>query len=86
MQDFYRLREAKHDITKAEALREAQLRLLHGEAEIGGANAKVEEPDRRIVHDEAPAAASKPRFTADPRRPFAHPYYWAPFILMGNWK
>lgn len=24
-------------------------------------------------------------FTPDPKAPFAHPYYWAPFILMGNW-
>jgi CHAT domain-containing protein len=33
--------------------------------------------------DSAPVAAS---FTADPRAPFAHPFYWAPFILMGNWQ
>jgi CHAT domain-containing protein len=86
MQDFYRLREAKHDITKAEALRQAQLRLLHGEAAIEGGNAKPATPDRRIVHEDAPVAANKPRFTVDPKRPFAHPYYWAPFILIGNWK
>jgi CHAT domain-containing protein len=86
MQDFYRLREAKHDITKAEALRQAQLRLLHGETAIESANAKAETPDRRIVHEEAPVATNRPRFTADPKRPFAHPYYWAPFILIGNWK
>jgi CHAT domain-containing protein len=86
MQDFYRLREAKQDITKAEALRQAQLRLLHGEATIESANAKAETPDRRIVHEEAPVAMNRPRFTADPKRPFAHPYYWAPFILIGNWK
>lgn len=22
----------------------------------------------------------------DPNAPFAHPYYWSPFILMGNWR
>jgi CHAT domain-containing protein len=21
----------------------------------------------------------------DPDAPYAHPYFWAPFILMGNW-
>jgi CHAT domain-containing protein len=31
-------------------------------------------------------AANKPRFTPDPKKPYAHPYYWAPFILIGNWK
>jgi CHAT domain-containing protein len=25
-------------------------------------------------------------FKPDPKAPFAHPYYWAPFILMGNWQ
>ena len=24
-------------------------------------------------------------FTPSPSQPFAHPYFWAPFILMGNW-
>ncbi|MCW2314358.1 RDD family protein [Rhodoferax antarcticus] len=24
-------------------------------------------------------------FVADPAAPYAHPYYWAPFVLMGNW-
>ncbi len=25
-----------------------------------------------------------PAFKAEPDKPFAHPYYWAPFILIGN--
>jgi CHAT domain-containing protein len=86
MQDFYRLREARPDATKAEALRLAQLRLLHGETMNEVAAPRVTAPDRQIVHDEAQVATSKPRFTLDPEKPFAHPYYWAPFILIGNWK
>ena len=27
-----------------------------------------------------------PLFKRDDKKPFAHPYYWAPFILIGNWK
>jgi CHAT domain-containing protein len=27
-----------------------------------------------------------PLIVKDARRPFAHPHYWAPFILIGNWK
>jgi CHAT domain-containing protein len=27
-----------------------------------------------------------PLFQLDDKKPFAHPYYWAPFILIGNWK
>ncbi|MDQ3473469.1 MAG: tetratricopeptide repeat protein, partial [Acidobacteriota bacterium] len=31
-------------------------------------------------------AENAPRFVRDAKKPFAHPYYWAPFILIGNWK
>jgi CHAT domain-containing protein len=30
--------------------------------------------------------ARQPRFVPSPQAPHAHPYYWAPFILIGNWK
>ena len=30
--------------------------------------------------------ADAPVYKRDARRPYAHPYYWAPFILIGNWK
>ena len=32
------------------------------------------------------SAAPVGNFTPDPSAPFAHPFYWAPFILMGNWQ
>jgi len=55
MQQFYRLHESEHGISKAEALRRAQLTLLEG--------------------------------TGDPTQGrFAHPFFWAPFVLIGNWK
>lgn len=25
-------------------------------------------------------------YTKNPTRPYAHPYYWAPFVLFGNWQ
>jgi CHAT domain-containing protein len=34
-------------------------------------------------------AAASPKgaaFHADPNAPYAHPYFWAPFILIGNWR
>jgi CHAT domain-containing protein len=87
MQDFYRIREAKADTTKAEALRQAQLRLLRGEATTEATTTAAPTTDRQIVHkEEIPGAANKPRFTPDPMKPYAHPYYWAPFILIGNWR
>lgn len=69
MQNFYRLRE-EQQLTKAEALRQAQLLLLHGPGD----------------KEEQTSTQPKPLFSdPDPDRPFAHPFYWAPFVLMGNW-
>lgn len=76
MQSFYRLREEKK-LTKAEALRQAQQALLSGKVGAGG-TAKT---NRIRTADGKQAVA----FVPDPDAPFAHPYYWAPFILMGNW-
>jgi len=63
MQEFYRDHEA--GLTKAAALRKAQLAFLKN-----GGSAKPG-PDGLFI---PPKGA-----------PYAHPYYWAPFILMGNW-
>ena len=76
MQSFYRMREEKK-LTKAEALRQAQLALLSGKVGAGGRAKK----NRIRTADGQQVVA----FVPDPNAPFAHPYYWAPFILMGNW-
>ncbi|ALQ51799.1 tetratricopeptide repeat protein [Nitrosomonas ureae] len=56
MKRLYRLRSENMQISKAEALRQAQIAMLKGDlkAKEGG-------------HD------------------FRHPYFWAPFVMMGNW-
>jgi CHAT domain-containing protein/Tfp pilus assembly protein PilF len=64
MATFYKLWVTTPGITKAEALQQAQLALLHGTA------------------DPAATRASKQRIAST----YANPYYWAPFILIGNWK
>jgi CHAT domain-containing protein len=51
MRRFYQLRRAQPEMTKAEALGQAQLALLRGESQ---------------------------------KAPYAHPFYWAPFILIGK--
>lgn len=58
MQEFYKRWTTHPDMTKAEALREAQLVLLRGTFTTEG--------------------LSRPIYT--------HPFYWAPFILIGNWR
>jgi CHAT domain-containing protein len=82
MQDFYRLREVPVSTSKAEALRQAQLKLLRGD---DPQVAEGPQSERRIVQDRASTSIKAP-FKTDPNRPYAHPYYWAPFILIGNWK
>jgi len=83
MQEFYRAREARAGLTKIAALREAQLKLLRGEIAVEA----TESAGRQIAHEDAkPGEAGRQAFKPDPKAPFAHPYYWAPFILIGNWK
>jgi tetratricopeptide (TPR) repeat protein len=79
MPTFYRLRET--GLTKAEAFQRAQLALLHGEVK--------EKPGTPRSSQLVRSDKTEPGLThyvADSQRPFAHPYYWAPFILIGNWK
>lgn len=83
MREFYRIRESAPGITKSDALAQAQLVLLRGTAmPRGGAGA-----ERALIHegDAKPMRATAPSFTAPENAPYAHPYYWAPFFLMGNW-
>jgi tetratricopeptide (TPR) repeat protein/CHAT domain-containing protein len=76
MKEFYRLHSSDPNITKAEALRQAQMTLLTGKIR-GDASAD------RGPRSNRDAGA---RFVKDAQRPYAHPYFWAPFLLMGNWK
>ncbi|MDF5713532.1 MAG: tetratricopeptide repeat protein [Rhizonema sp. NSF051] len=78
MEKFYgNLANSKTTITKAEALRLAQLSLLHGkqvslnDIKRGGG----------IIPEQIPGKPGR-QTTTPPN--FSHPYYWAPFILMGN--
>lgn len=74
MRNFYSSKQNSPGLTKAEALQQAQRKML-GTASKGDAPAT------------APAGATKqPRFTPDPARPFAHPYFWSGFVLIGNWR
>ena len=72
MQQFYK-NLATGKLTKAEALRQAQLSLLQ----------------RKVTAEDAVNRATLiPKVNPQPRQnlnaDFSHPYYWAPFILIGN--
>jgi CHAT domain-containing protein len=80
MQHFYQS-YANEKRSKAEALRGAQLALLRGETPSGGGDAALQ---RGKVGGFTPSAGSAPAGTGSSSR-YAHPHYWAPFIVMGNW-
>jgi len=79
MRSLYRLRHEK-GLTKADALREAQLALVSGKHKRPEILRKIP-----VVSSASAATADAPAYIPDPAKPYAHPYYWAPFILMGNW-
>ena len=73
MQRFYELL-ATGEITKAEALRQAQLSLLNQETTLDK-RFQILGLERGLANANAP--------TSEPAT-LEHPYYWAPFILIGN--
>jgi len=73
MGDFYKRWVAgAGKVTKVEALRRAQLDLLQGHVDPVAAAAG------RGLSADNPVSASKTGYS--------HPFYWAPFVLMGNWQ
>ena len=60
-------------MTKAEALQQAQIALITGNQIDAGSG------DRFILAPRNPDSAD-----ALPNSRLSHPYYWAPFILIGN--
>ncbi|MCP3730174.1 CHAT domain-containing protein [Sphingomonas sp. MG17] len=71
MQRFYAI-HAQGGVSKAEALRRAQIALMAAQGKAG---------DDRGTPRAPQGAATGPAVTG-----YAHPFYWAPFMLLGNWQ
>ncbi|GAB6038811.1 hypothetical protein JCM15519_33700 [Fundidesulfovibrio butyratiphilus] len=80
MECFYNSRENKK-LSRSQALRQTQMAFLEG---------RITQENTSAKRGEA-VQASRPE-TTDARTGqgasagYAHPFYWAPFILMGNWR
>ncbi len=83
MTRFYTLRSATPTMTKGEAFHRAQLSLVRGEKVARTRSAPA---PARAEKFSAGSQADLPLYVKDQLRPFAHPFYWAPFILIGNWR
>ena len=82
MREFYRLRRTHPALSKAAGLRQAQMQLLHGNVTASSPPSKTNRAQRAKIA--GAADTSLPLFVPDPKAPYAHPYYWAPFVLIGN--
>jgi filamentous hemagglutinin family protein len=100
MSEFYhQLKTSKTKITKAEALRRAQAAMIDGKVNVRGEelvtswgeninlsqNSQLSEQNLLGTEIQSPTLESKP--ISPPERSqldFSHPFYWAPFTLIGN--
>jgi CHAT domain-containing protein len=82
MREFYRIRRAHPEWTKVKALSAAQEELFTGKL----AGSSLVATRTRVKRREAGTGKlDAPPWPSD-RPMFAHPFYWAPFILTGNWR
>jgi CHAT domain-containing protein/tetratricopeptide (TPR) repeat protein len=75
MRRFYELRE-QEQLTKAEALRRAQVEMAAGALTPAGPRGAPARGGRALEEPSVEGGGARSGWT--------HPYYWAPFILMGN--
>jgi CHAT domain-containing protein len=80
MSDFYTRWLKSPALGKAEALRQAQLALLHNAA----APPQPAKSSRGLIITDEATTAQQP--TQPHPSGYAHPYYWAPFVLIGNFQ
>ena len=83
MTRFYRNYSVAAGANKATALQNAQIALLKGTYKT------VDPAQRELEREKAAAVETVPNakpFRPSQLAPYAHPYYWSPFILIGNWK
>ena len=79
MSEFYRLKKADPKLSKAEAIRLAQKEMIDGKIRSTGKGGGCRA-------DDFASGNKATAFKCDPNAPFSHPYFWSPFVLIGNWR
>jgi CHAT domain-containing protein/Tfp pilus assembly protein PilF len=84
MLKFYQIRKEQPELPKGEALRQAQLSLLHRTNKVQAVEGGAKGIDLEV--EEKNAVEGLKPFKKDGKIPLSHPYYWSSFILIGNWR
>ncbi|MBK8465330.1 MAG: CHAT domain-containing protein [Chloracidobacterium sp.] len=83
----YRKDRKSTGATKAQALQQAQLSLLNGQIKRTPLNNKRRAKDSENFYAEIKIDnAYKIPYKTKASAPLAHPFYWAPFVIFGNYK
>ncbi len=87
MARFYKTYNSQNGANKATSLRSAQIALLRGEYKtMDAANRELKREDAQTAAKIKIDSTKLKPFKVSKTAPFAHPFYWSPFILIGNWK
>ena len=79
MAEFYKLKEVQPGISKSEAIRQVQKAMIDGRIRATGGSGGCRA-------ENFGSSAKTTAFKCDPNSPFSHPYFWSPFVLIGNWR
>jgi CHAT domain-containing protein len=79
MTEFYRIKKSNPTMNKAEAIRLAQKEMIDGKIKASGKS-------NGCRAESFSSGPKKDEFRCDPNAPFSHPYFWSPFVLIGNWR
>ena len=81
---FYKLRKENPQMSKGEAFRQAQLAMLGGRDLMNNDSSTGNRSG--VFSADGKKKLELPKFKKDVGKPFAHPHYWAAFVLIGNWR
>jgi CHAT domain-containing protein/Tfp pilus assembly protein PilF len=81
MSEFYRLRKENPKLTKAEAIQLAQQAMIQGKLKSSGNKSRCRDGVEVILE-----GSQRIEFKCDANAPYSHPYFWSPFVLIGNWR